>query len=110
MFDGDDGLEWSWSAMNLWQPFQGCISDWRWVAVLSGSLYVLGCLRWRISGSLPDIISLASHEHLSGSSLLLFEFLLSDFLLVFLHGGIILFGIVAFAITVFLVTTFVKCL
>jgi hypothetical protein len=72
MHRGDGGLQRSGSTENLGQLFRGGISSlWR-VTLLFAGISVMGCLRWRITGSLPSVISFVGHEHLLGGCLLLF--------------------------------------
>jgi hypothetical protein len=57
--------------------FHGGNGGWWRVTLLFAGISVMGCLRWRITGCLPSVISFVGHEHLLGSCLLLFYFLLS---------------------------------
>jgi hypothetical protein len=72
MCRGDGGLKRSGSAVDLGQLFRGGISSWWQVTLLFASISVMGYLRWRITGSLPSVISFVGHEHLLGGCLLLF--------------------------------------
>jgi hypothetical protein len=57
--------------------FRGGIGGlWR-VTLLFAGISVMGCLRWRITGCLPSVISFVGHEHLLGSCILFFKCLLS---------------------------------
>jgi hypothetical protein len=63
--------------VNLGQLLRGGISGWWRVTLLFAGISVMGYLRWRITGSLPSVISFAGHEHLLGGCVLLFKCLLS---------------------------------
>jgi hypothetical protein len=56
--------------------FHGGIGGWWQVTLLFASISVMDCLRWRITGCLPSIISFVGYEHLLGRCLLFFKCLL----------------------------------
>jgi hypothetical protein len=58
--------------MNLGQLFYGRIGGWWRVTLLFAGISVMGCLGWRITGCLPNVISFVGHEHLLRCCFLLF--------------------------------------
>jgi hypothetical protein len=73
---GDGGLWRPGSAVDLRKLFRGRIGGWWRVTLLFAGVSVMDCLRWRITGCLPNIISFVGYEHLLGCCFLLFECLL----------------------------------
>jgi hypothetical protein len=63
---GDGGLQRSGAALDLGKLFRGGIGGWWRVTLLFAGIFVMGCLRWRITGCLPSIISIVGHEYLLG--------------------------------------------
>jgi hypothetical protein len=74
---GDGGLQRPGASLDLRKLFRGRIGGlWR-VPLLIAGIFVMGCLRWRITGCLPSVISFVGHEHLLGGCVLFFKCLLS---------------------------------
>jgi hypothetical protein len=73
----DGGLQRPGSVLDLGKLFHGGIDGWWRVTLLFAGISVMGCLRWRITGCLPNFISFVGHEHLLGGCVLFFKCLLS---------------------------------
>jgi hypothetical protein len=73
----DGGLQGPGATLDLRKLLRGGIGGWWRVTLLFAGISVKGCLRWRITGCLPSVISFVCHKHLLGGCVLFFKCLLS---------------------------------